>query len=153
MSSKKLQLCTGIYKQDCSSAISQEKSALKNFLCMIQTGKTDLSFLGSCETFLALRLKKLHHNLCLLCYANANAASTTGCGISKEGQNKVKLCKGEVISGSPGVRAVLQGTVLAEQSRKHSKALGKWVHPPMSHKVSKELVHQPCATAWGQPQG
>lgn len=43
MSSNKLQLCTAIYKQDCSTPISQEKSALENFLCMIQTGKTDLS--------------------------------------------------------------------------------------------------------------
>lgn len=47
---------TGVCKQDYSTSISQEKSALKNFLCMIQTGTTDVNW---CK-----------------CYANADVAST-----------------------------------------------------------------------------
>lgn len=79
--------------------------------------------------------------------------STARCGISKEGQNEVKVCKGEKSSWGPlGVRAVLQGTMVAEQSRNPSKALGKWVDPPMSHKVSQALLLHPCAAALVWPQ-
>lgn len=75
--------------------ISQDKSALKDFLCTIQTGKADVSSWFLWKAFLAWSLKKLHHNLCLPCSANVSSASAglRSMELPRRNWRQVKLCQ------------------------------------------------------------